>query len=127
MFSRDIKVVVEVGLAIASVAYGALLGVFALGVLTRTANERGAMTGFFCGFALNLYLWQEQNLWHGLAGALGFSLALPAAIPWTWYVPLGSAVTFGVGYIASRIMASEPTTLAPLASDFAPRGRVAHD
>ncbi|MGC1961481.1 MAG: sodium:solute symporter, partial [Candidatus Sulfotelmatobacter sp.] len=35
--------VVEVGLQIASVAYGALLGVFLLGVLTRKANQRGAM------------------------------------------------------------------------------------
>src|SRR5580698_7576157 len=37
--------VVEVGLQIASVAYGALLGVFLLGVLTRRANQRGAMVG----------------------------------------------------------------------------------
>src|SRR6266550_2828474 len=35
--------VVEVGLQIASVAYGALLGVFLLGVLTRRANQTGAM------------------------------------------------------------------------------------
>jgi SSS family transporter len=34
--------VIEVGLKIASVAYGALLGVFLLGVLTRKANQRGA-------------------------------------------------------------------------------------
>src|SRR4029079_1068552 len=38
LLSRDIGVVVEVGLSIASVAYGALLGVFLLGVLTRTAT-----------------------------------------------------------------------------------------
>src|SRR6204780_1324344 len=37
--------VVEVGLQIASVAYGAMLGVFLLGVLTRRANQRGAMEG----------------------------------------------------------------------------------
>ncbi len=33
--------VIEVGLQIASVAYGALLGVFLLGVLTRRANQIG--------------------------------------------------------------------------------------
>src|SRR5207248_2493240 len=38
--------VVEVGLAIASVAYGALLGTFLLGTLTKRATERGAMVGF---------------------------------------------------------------------------------
>src|SRR5438552_1923139 len=42
--------VIEVGLQIASVAYGALLGVFLLGVLTKRANERGAMVGMLCGF-----------------------------------------------------------------------------
>jgi Na+/proline symporter len=48
--------VVEVGLQIASVAYGALLGVFLLGVLTRRANQTGAMIGMACGFTVDLYL-----------------------------------------------------------------------
>ncbi|HVJ08922.1 MAG TPA: sodium:solute symporter [Acidisarcina sp.] len=75
--------VIEVGLSIASVAYGALLGVFLLGVLTRRATERGAIVGMVCGFALDLYLW------------------LGTPISFTWYVVLGSAVTFIVGYAAS--------------------------
>src|SRR6202142_3245160 len=49
--------VVEVGLQIASVAYGALLGVFLLGVLTRRANQSGAMVGMACGFGMEIYLW----------------------------------------------------------------------
>src|SRR5262250_2038857 len=49
--------VVEVGLQIASVAYGALLGAFLLGVLTKRANQYGAMMGMLCGFAIELYLW----------------------------------------------------------------------
>jgi SSS family transporter len=72
--------VVEVGLQIASVAYGALLGAFLLGVLTRRANERGAIVGMLCGFAVELYLW------------------LGTRVPWTWYVAVGTVVTFGVGY-----------------------------
>jgi len=75
--------VVEVGLSIASVAYGALLGVFLLGVLTRRANERGAMVGMACGFAANLYIW------------------LATTIPWTWYVTIGTLITFGIGYVTS--------------------------
>ncbi len=75
--------VVEVGLKIASVAYGALLGVFLLGVLTRRANQRGAMVGMAFGFALDLYLW------------------LGTGVPWTWWVMIGSAVTFAVGWIVS--------------------------
>src|SRR6202161_4238065 len=50
--------VVEVGLQIASVAYGALLGVFLLGVLTKRANQRGALVGMACGFGIELYLWR---------------------------------------------------------------------
>src|SRR5467141_2881661 len=40
VLSRRAGRVVEVGLSIASVAYGAMLGIFLLGLLTRRANER---------------------------------------------------------------------------------------
>ena len=76
--------VVEVGLQIASVAYGALLGVFLLGVLTRRANQNGAIVGMLCGFGVELYL-------------------LKTPVPWTWYVLIGTVVTFAVGYIASSV------------------------
>lgn len=100
--------VVEVGLSIASVAYGALLGVFLLGVLTKRANERGAMVGMGVGFATSVYIWQGKAVltWARavthvpLAGA-----ALGRDIPWTWYVMIGTCVTFVVGYAASLIFA----------------------
>lgn len=75
--------VLEMGLSIASVAYGSLLGVFLLGVLTRRASERGAMAGMLLGFTLNIYLW----LFTGVA--------------FTWYVVFGSTATFVAGYCAS--------------------------
>jgi solute:Na+ symporter, SSS family len=75
--------VVEVGLQIASVAYGALLGVFLLGVLTRRTTQAGAMLGMLCGFVLEVYIWQYTR------------------VPFTWYVAIGTIVTFGVGYAAS--------------------------
>ena len=81
--------VVEVGLAIASVAYGALLGVFLLGVLTRRANERGSMMGMLFGFGVSVYLW------------------LGTKVPWTWYVPIGTLVTFGIGYGVSLLLAED--------------------
>ena len=77
--------VVEVGLQIASVAYGALLGVFLLGVLTKRANQSGAMIGMLCGFLIELYIW------------------LGTRVPWTWYVAIGTIVTFLVGYGASLV------------------------
>jgi SSS family transporter len=78
--------VVEMGLSIASVAYGASLGVFALGVLTKRASERGAMVGMLFGFVLNLYLWMFTS------------------VPFTWYVMLGSSATFVIGYSTSWLM-----------------------
>jgi Na+/proline symporter len=81
--------VIEVGLSIASVAYGSLLGVFLLGVLTRRANERGAIVGMVVGFAGSLFIWQKTS------------------VPWTWYVALGSAETFLVGYLASLVYESQ--------------------
>jgi len=77
--------VIEVGLQIASVAYGALLGVFLLGVLTRRANQNGAMLGMLCGFVTELYIW------------------LFTRVPWTWYVAIGTVVTFAVGYAGSLV------------------------
>src|SRR5437868_6196330 len=80
--------VVEVGLQIASVAYGALLGAFLLGTLTRNANQAGAMVGMACGFSVELYLW------------------LGTRVPWTWWVMIGTCVTFSVGWISSMFLRS---------------------
>ena len=77
--------VLEKGLSIASVAYGGLLGVFLLGLITRRANENGAIIGMLCGLALNVYVW----IW------------ATAQVAWTWYVTLGAITTFVVGYLAS--------------------------
>ncbi len=78
--------VIEVGLQIASVAYGALLGVFLLGILTKKANQNGAMIGMAFGFVAELYLW------------------LGTRVPWTWWVVIGTVTTFCVGYAASRVV-----------------------
>jgi Na+/proline symporter len=84
--SRSGGKVVELGLGIASVAYGALLGVFLLGVLTEKSTESGAMAGMLCGFVANVYLWQFTK------------------VPFTWYVALGSLLTFAVGYASSWVL-----------------------
>ncbi len=86
MASRGKGAVLELGLSIASVAYGGLLGVFLLGVLTRRARQTGAIIGMICGLALNLYIWKWTH------------------IAFTWYVTLGSITTFVVGYLASLIL-----------------------
>jgi len=85
--SRKGGKVLELGIRVASVAYGGLLGVFLLGVLTKRAKQTGAMIGMMCGLALDIYLWQFTK------------------VPYTWWVILGSAVTFVVGYCASLLEA----------------------
>ena len=78
--------VVEVGLQIASITYGALLGVFLLGTLTKRANQNGAIVGMICGWATELYLWRWSR------------------VAFTWWVAIGTCVTFAIGYGASRLL-----------------------
>lgn len=73
--------VLEAGLTIASITYGATLGVFLLATWNRGANERGALTGFAAGLAAMIFLRVE----------------FPQALAWTWYVLAGTAITFAVG------------------------------
>lgn len=94
LLSRHGGRVVEIGLTIISVAYGALLGVFLLGILTKRANEAGAITGMACGLAINLYLW---------LGAKSFASWTGFTIAYTWLVAIGTVVTFVVGYGVSML------------------------
>jgi SSS family transporter len=75
--------VLEAGLSIASIPSGVLLGVFLLGVLTTRPREGAAMAGSAAGLAAILYVW----------------LATPIAF--TWYVLIGTTVTFTIGLAAS--------------------------
>jgi len=87
--------VLELGLSLASIPYGGLLGVFLLGVLTKKATETGALIGMACGMALNLWLW--------IAPMPQVQL-MQTKVAFTWYVVLGSTVTFIVGYAASVLL-----------------------
>jgi len=91
--------VLETGLSIASVAYGGLLGVFLLGVLTRRATQSGAIAGMLCGLALNIYLWKWTH------------------IAWTWYVTIGASTTFLVGCLASLAGRSRESQTAAAAAE----------
>ena len=87
--------VLEMGLSIASVAYGSLLGVFLLGVLSTRASERGAMSGMLSGFALNVYLWQFTR------------------VAFTWYVVFGSIATVIIGYGTSLLLPDRRPPASP--------------
>ncbi len=89
LVARSWGSVLEAGLSIASILYGALLGVFLLGLTTQRANENGAMCGMMAGMATMFYV------------------KLFTPIAWTWYVLIGSAVTFAAGYLASLLISSK--------------------
>ena len=76
--------VLEAGLSIASIAYGGLLGVFLLGILTRQVGEKAAMAGMVAGFAVMIYVAVIHRQFY-------------TPIAWTWYVLIGTTVTFLTG------------------------------
>jgi SSS family transporter len=77
------KSVLDTGLKIASVPFGALLGVFLLGVLTKKPGQAAAIAGTVAGLGTVLYI----CFWTPIA--------------WSWYVLIGTTVTFGTGLAAS--------------------------
>jgi solute:Na+ symporter, SSS family len=86
--------VLVAGLTIASITYGAMLGVFLLGTWNRRANEPGALVGFGVGLAAMIVVKFETPL------------------AWTWYVFVGTVITFAVGSLASVFVRSAPGTTA---------------
>jgi solute:Na+ symporter, SSS family len=79
--SQGIPSVLEAGLGIASIVYGSLLGVFLLGMLTKSPGEKAAMCGMVAGLAVMLYV------------------KFSTSIAFTWYVMIGTSVTLGVGLL----------------------------
>ena len=77
------KSVLDTGLKIASVPFGALLGVFLLGVLTRRPGQNAAIAGCVAGLGTVLFI------------------CFGTPIAWSWYVLIGTCATFGVGLAAS--------------------------
>ena len=75
--------VLVAGLTISSIPFGALLGVFLLGVLTKRVGQAAAMAGVATGLAVVIYV------------------RFFTPIAWTWYVLIGASVTFLVGCFAS--------------------------
>ena len=72
---------VEVALAAASMAYGGLLGAFALGVFTRRVSQTGAIVGMIVGVGTVVTIWATAR----------------SAVAWPWFVFIGLVVTVLVG------------------------------
>jgi len=76
----------ETGLTVASLPFGSLLGLFLLGTFDKRATGTGATIGMFTGLAVILSVWRFTP------------------VAFTWYVLIGSAVTFCVGSLMSRTL-----------------------
>jgi SSS family solute:Na+ symporter len=83
--------VLEAGLTIASITYGSMLGLFLLGLWNRRATAGGAAAGMLVG----------------LATMLGVKFFTPLA--WTWFVLVGTVVTFAAGSLASLFAGASGT------------------
>lgn len=77
---------VEVALAAASMAYGGLLGAFALGVLTRRVSQTGALVGMTAGVGTVVAIWALAR----------------DAVAWPWFVFIGLVVTMAAGSFLRR-------------------------
>jgi len=83
---RCSKPLLEAGLTVASLPFGSLLGLFLLGTLDWKATATGATIGMFAGLTVILSVWRFTP------------------VAFTWYVLIGSTVTFLVGSLMSRIL-----------------------
>jgi Na+/proline symporter len=90
-------------LSVASLINGPVLGVFLVGTFLRRVSEPPALIGMVASILVMLYV----RFWTPIA--------------WTWYVLIGSAVTFGVAWLAGLLFAPAPADkqdeLAPNAAD----------
>jgi SSS family transporter len=89
------KRVVDEVLGIASFTNGVILGVFFLGTFT-TVGQRSAFAGILGGSAIML------------------GIKLGTEVSWQWYVLIGSVATFGIGWIAARVLADRSTAVSAL-------------
>ncbi|HEY2820135.1 MAG TPA: sodium:solute symporter [Candidatus Acidoferrum sp.] len=76
----------EAGLTVVALPLASLLGLFLLGTIDRKANATGALTGMFFGLAVILYVFKFTT------------------VAFSWYVMIGSVVTFVVGAAVSRVI-----------------------
>ena len=73
--------VVELGLSVAGITYGGLLGAFFLGLFVRRARQTDAVVGFGIAVVVMAYLFVFER----------------ALIGFTWFTAIGVAITMAVG------------------------------
>jgi solute:Na+ symporter, SSS family len=83
---------VVIALQIASFTYGGLLGGFLLGLISKRADGRDALTGMGIAVAAMAALWAAQQFG-----------AMPRVVDTLWFALIGSAITVAVGEASARL------------------------
>ena len=82
-------------LTVASLINGPILGVFLVGTLMRRVSQTPALIGMVTSLGVMLYIFFSQK-----------------PIAWTWYVFIGSLITFVVAWLASFAFRPAPVEMA---------------
>jgi Na+/proline symporter len=82
-------------LSVASLINGPILGVFLVGTLLRRVSQPPALIGMVVSMASMLYVFMATS------------------IAWTWYVLLGSFITFVVSWAASFAFSPSEEAVSP--------------
>lgn len=83
-------------LSVASLINGPILGVFLVGTLLRRVSQPPALMGMLVSIGSMLYVF------------------FATSIAWTWYVFIGSAITFVVAWLASFVLQAEVPRLTQI-------------
>lgn len=92
LFVGDDTPVLELGLSVASVTYGGLLGAFFLGIFVRRASQLDAMVAFCVAVAAMAWLFVYQQ-WVITDGEI--------IVGFTWFTAIGVAITMVIGTLLS--------------------------
>ena len=90
MFMRSARSALDNALSVASLINGPVLGVFLVGTFLRRAGERPALVGMTTSIIVMTYVWWKTP------------------IAWTWYVLIGSAITFLVTLAVTPLFRPAP-------------------
>jgi len=91
---QRIEGILWVGLQVFTVTGGATLGVFLLGLVTKRAVNRGNVVAMVTSsVAMGVAIYASE------VGIGGWKLE----IGWTWLIVIGTAITFGLGYLFSLV------------------------
>ena len=106
LYDRD-ATVVSSALTVAGFAFGLLLGVFALGVLTRRANQWDALTGAAAGLVVLL------AVQFGLPILAAYQVIPPEIkVGYPWLALIGAGTTFLVGWLLSKLRPAPASSAA---------------